>query len=263
LFASWPFERGKWRLGQLLAPWLVTRLDTGPWIRVSGVSEFEWRAIRGESAGETGTLAAFSGLLRDGGIVIDVGANIGFYTLTAAIDVGIAGRVVAFEPNAGAAARLRENIAINRLTNVTVAQSAVGARDGTITFHLATDSEASSVYAGGDDVATTVTVPIVSLDRYLAAAGIGHVDVLKIDAEGAELDVLGGARELLSQPDAPSIIVEANPVTLRAADRSTADLRALLLESGYTVSCIETMRWRGEIVENWLAQKHQRAPLTH
>jgi FkbM family methyltransferase len=211
--------------------------------------------MRGESAGETSTLAAFSGLLRDGGVVIDVGANIGFYSLAAALDVGIAGRVLAFEPNAGAAARLRENVAINGLNNVTVVQAAAGARDGTITFHLATDSEASSLYAAGDDVATTVTVPIVTLDQYLAGAGIGQVDVLKLDAEGAEIDVLAGARLLLSRPDAPSVIVEANPVTLRAAGRSTADLRGLLLELGYTVSSIETMRWRGEIVENWLAQK--------
>jgi FkbM family methyltransferase len=255
LYSAYPVERGKWRVGQALSPWLVTRLNTGPWIRVSGVSEFEWRALRGGKVGEAKTTAAFCALIKPGSIVVDVGANVGFYTLTAAQEAGATGRVIAFEPNEHAANRLRENIALNGLINVDVVSAALGAQEGKLTFHLAPDSEGSSLYAVESQDGPTTEVIVATLDRYLGSAGVTRVDLLKIDAEGAELDVLRGGVSLLTGEGAPVIIIEANPVTLRAAGHSPADLRALIEGYGYTISVIEQMRWQGEPVENWLARR--------
>lgn len=251
-----PIAFGKWRLRKLLAPWLVARLDTGPWIRVTGVSMFEWKVLAGEASGEQATLAQFRRLVRPGDVVLDVGANIGSYALTAASIAGDAGRVIAFEPDPAVAERIRQNAALNGMTNVTVVASAVGAVSGTLQLHLGDwDSEGSSVYLREAGTPGSVAVPITSLDEYLRDAGIDRVAVVKIDAEGAELDILNGAPHLLSRVDAPAIIIEANPLTLRAAGVTMGQLRGALENFGYSVSVIEVMRWRDETVENWLAKK--------
>ena len=70
------------------------------------------------------------------------------------------------------------------------------------------------------------------------------MDLLKIDAEGAEVGILRGARRMLTGPDAPPVIVEANPVPLRTAGESVGSLRAELESLGYTVEVIEGMPWR-------------------
>ena len=251
-----PVEFGKWRLRRWLAPWLVAQLDTGPWIRVSGVSKFEWDVLRGAASGEYATARVFCDLVKAGDVVLDVGANIGYYALTAASRVGAAGRVIAFEPDPVVAERIRQNVELNGMDNVTVVASAVGARDGTLQLHLGGwDSEASSVYLHEPDAKGTVAVPVTTLDDFLRVASIGHVAVLKIDAEGAELDILHGAQALLTRADAPVVIVEANPLTLRAAGVTVVQLRAALDNCGYVVSVIQVMSWRGEMVENWLATR--------
>ncbi len=79
-------------------------------------------------------------------MVIDVGANVGYYALMAATRVGPSGRVIAYEPGPAPAARLRENVALNGLSNVTVVEAAVADRPGTLHLNLVEDSEASSLY---------------------------------------------------------------------------------------------------------------------
>lgn len=251
-----PVSFGKWRLRTLLAPWLVARLEPGPWIRVSGVSKFEWLVLTGEAGGERSTVKSFTQLLAPGDTMIDIGANIGFFALIGASIVGDSGRVVAFEPDPIVADRARENASLNGMTNLAVVTSAVGAAPGTLQLHRGGwDSEGSSLYLQEPDAPGDVLVPVTTLDAWLETAGIDRVAVLKIDAEGAELDIIAGAGQLLSRNDAPAIIIEANPVTLRAAGVTTAQLRSALAAHGYVMTVIETMEWRGEMVENWLARK--------
>ncbi len=85
--------------------------------------------------------------------------------------------------------------------------------------------------------------------------GLGRIDLIKIDAEGAEVRVIRGTHRLLSSSAAPVLILEANPVTLRASGESIETLRIELESLGYTIERIETIPWRGEITENWLATK--------
>jgi FkbM family methyltransferase len=258
-----PFRRGKWWLRRRAAAWLVARLDTGPWIRVSGVSDFEWRTLEGSEAAEDRTAALFGRLLRAGGVVLDVGANVGYYALSAAARVGPGGRVVAFEPGPAAATRLRENASLNGLTNLQVIEAAVADRPGRLCFHLSGDSEAASLFESATGAAGSVEVPVTTLDNFVKDAGLARVDLLKIDAEGAEVGILRGGRQLLAGADAPVVIVEANPVTLEAAGESVAALRAELERLGYTIAVIEGAPWRGAVVENWLATRKGHEGLRH
>ncbi len=250
-----PMGRGKWWLRRKSSGWLVTRLETGPWIRISGVSDFEWSVLDGNEGSEDRTASLFLQLVSPGHVVIDVGANVGFYSLTAASLVGPAGRVVAFEPGPKTASRLRENAALNGFANLVVVEAAVSDKPGVLRLHLGEDSEGNSLFDPGQEATDSVEVSVLTLDAYAEAEGIARVDLLKIDAEGAEVGIIRGARRVLTGPDAPPVIVEANPLTLRTAGESVGSLRAELESLGYTIEVIEAMPWRGEVVENWLSKK--------
>jgi len=235
---------------------LVGRLDTGPWIRVSGVAGLEWHVLLGQDVAEAAAAEALTKLVKPGQTIIDVGANIGYFSLTAAVLVGDSGRVIAFEPHPVAAGRLRQNVALNDLSNVEIVEAAVAHTPGSLRLFLGEDSEGSSLYDLGLEPNLAVAdVRALTLDDYVVAERIGKVDLLKIDAEGAEVNVLRGAQCLLSVPDAPAVIIEANPLTLQAAGESIDALRSKLQSLGYKISILERINWLGTTVENWLATK--------
>jgi len=136
--------------------------------------------------------------LRPGDCFVDVGANIGVYSLLAASVVGDKGCVHAFEPSPTAAARLRENVSLNRLANVEVHKVAVGALEGQIQFATGTDvtdhvAPTSELDEGGSEPGV-IHVESTRLDTALAGV---KVALVKIDIEGAELDAFRGAEALL------------------------------------------------------------------
>ncbi|MEI8314483.1 MAG: FkbM family methyltransferase [Verrucomicrobiota bacterium] len=205
---------------------------------------------------KTSTATRFIGLLKPGQTIIDIGANVGYYSLTAAMQVGPTGQVIAFEPNPKAAARLQENKSLNGISNLTIVRAAVADKSGSLFLHLGEDTEASSIYdLKSEATLSSVEVSVVTLDEYVETHALSIVDLLKIDAEGAEVSILHGARKFLKQPSAPSIIIEANPLTLEAACESVTTLRTTLESFGYAIAVIDAEIWQGVTVENWLATK--------
>ena len=145
-------------------------------------------------------------LARPGTTAIDAGANVGLITVPLALAVGRTGHVLAFEPAPETVARLRENLRRNGLENVTVVEAALGAERGAATLVLGEDSAYNSTAltspAGGREVR------VERLDDVWEEAGRPDVSVLKVDVEGAELDVLAGAAELV-RSSRPAVLVEA------------------------------------------------------
>ena len=168
-----------------------------------------------------------------GGTVVDVGANVGYNTVYASRCVGPAGRVVALEPAADNARVLRENIAVNTLDNVEVHEVAVGRSHEIRDLFLRGETSgvnslfAQSVYAA---VTGVEKVRVVPLDDVVN----GSADVVKIDVEGAELDVLGGMNRLLSNPGI-QLIVEWHPQLQEAAGYTADALPRFLLDHGFTL----------------------------
>jgi FkbM family methyltransferase len=139
--------------------------------------------------------------LQPGMTVVDLGAHYGLYTLLASRKVGENGRVFAFEPSERENRKLRQHVRLNRVHNVKVETFAVGAQDGTAELYVCMGQSTSfnSLRPPAVEEQTRrVEVPLVKLDTYLAQAGIETVDFVKLDVEGAELDVLKGADRLLS-----------------------------------------------------------------
>ncbi|MES2906573.1 MAG: FkbM family methyltransferase [Pseudomonadota bacterium] len=116
------------------------------------------------------------------GIFVDIGANIGLYSILLSPPYGPCGKVIAIEPNPSVLSRLYDNIALSQAENIVVVEAAVGAHDADTAFH--SDSESlggSRVVADGE-----IRVKLRTLQTILAEAGVNNVDGLKIDIEGFE-----------------------------------------------------------------------------
>lgn len=146
-------------------------------------------------------------LIRPGGVVVDVGANVGVYTQMASLLVGSRGRVVAFEPGP-ALPRLRQTVA--GLANVEIVPAAAG--DGArsaVLFVPAHQSGLASLRDGADNV-DGCSVSVVRLDDHPAVPA-GEIDFVKIDVEGYESQVLSGAAGLYRQGRVRATLVEVSP----------------------------------------------------
>jgi FkbM family methyltransferase len=150
--------------------------------------------------------------LRGGDCFVDVGANVGTYSLLAAATPEV--RIVAFEPSSIAFRRLQENVALNKCSPwVEVHREAVGASPAWVSITVGRDT-VNHVVASGDADASEGVV-MVSLDEVLAGPEAERVRLIKIDVEGFEEQVLLGAQAVLAIAS-PVLIVEANdPAAIR------------------------------------------------
>lgn len=168
----------------------------------------------------------FSHYLRPGDNVIDAGANIGLYTMFFADLVGPGGKVLAFEPDEICAARLRENLALNKLTNVAVKEAAVSDRSGTARFSVGED--AAGAFADLRSAAAVREVPTVriadQLEGLAYAAG-------KMDVEGAEPLALAGA--MIEQHNPPVWTIELTRRTLKRSGVQLEDVVNMLHGKGF------------------------------
>jgi FkbM family methyltransferase len=130
--------------------------------------------------------------LAQGGVFVDVGANVGTYALALARDVGAAGRVIAIEPHPVTHARLSFNHSASGFGQVKLVQAAAGAEDGELLIETDGDNLGASHIVSGDTSGRAIRVPALRLQRILEEAGVGSVDALKIDVEGYEDRVLTG-----------------------------------------------------------------------
>ena len=184
--------------------------------------------------------SAFVGQILPGSVVVDVGANIGEYTLLAALSTGATGRVVAVEPNVALHPRLVRNLDLNDATNVEVWPVALGsvAGSGTLTVPMSNPALGTLRGDSSEEPKAQYEVPIKRLDDALPPADRQRLSVLKIDVEGWELDVLRGARETLA---------EAKPVVLyECGAEQFAFLSGRRLTS--SMAFLETLGYRNHTV---------------
>jgi len=174
--------------------------------------------------------------LRPGMTFVDAGAHVGQYSLLASGRVGPAGRVIAFEPHPVLCPVLRRNLRRAGCANVTASSLALGRTNGRadLVLHPSANFGASSLRP--DSAAAHLRrapVKVAALDDYLDRADVAKVDVLKMDVEGAELDVIEGAsRTLTANPDIVLVVefLRENPLRF---GRTVEDLEARLRELGF------------------------------
>lgn len=170
--------------------------------------------------------------LRPGMTFVDVGANVGYFTVLAARQVGPSGHVFAVEPSPYAADLLRETLARNGLHHVRLSRCGLGAREDHLKLSIPArgNHTPTLLTSDGDD---GIVVPVRRLDDCLAEWSCNHVDLLKLDVEGFESHVLDGANESLARHRIRRILCEFNQTWLRRAGSSSADLHRRLLGLGF------------------------------
>jgi FkbM family methyltransferase len=159
--------------------------------------------------------------VKPGMTVVDLGANIGLYTLQFASLVGPSGRVFAFEPGPLSFGLLKTNLALNGYRNVTVENAAVSDFSGETELHICSTGESDNRIAGFETYESErVPVRCFALDDYFKPGT--RVDFIKIDIQGAEAKALQGMRRMLIDNPLIQLFVEANEGV-----RETADLLRL------------------------------------
>ena len=181
-------------------------------------------------------------VLDTGDVFLDVGANVGYYSLLASQIVGDSGQVHAFEPIPQNVVALRRTILANGITNIVVNQVAVGDRPGSLDLFVSDQKVGSSGWASivpSRRRSKVVTVERMAIDHYVQSGSISRVKLAKLDIEGGELDAFRGMISLLGQPDAPDLLCEVNPHLLEKLGSESRDLTWFLAEQGYVLYRVE------------------------
>jgi FkbM family methyltransferase len=172
--------------------------------------------------------------------VLDIGANIGYFTLLLATMVGPEGQVHAFEPNPAMHKRLQGNLALNvasPMGQVRVHSCALGAQAGTLDFFcpvLGFEGVGGLKDIARAPVQSVIQVPVVTLDQLVEQQELTHLDFIKMDIEGGELDVLRGAERTLSTLR-PTILFEAYELNTAPYGYRVFEILSYLEARNYTV----------------------------
>lgn len=187
-----------------------------------------------ETAGrlEPGTSAVAAALLPEGGLMVDVGAHVGTLCVPAARRLGPGGHVLALEPTPRTAALLRRSLALNGLDDrVTVLECAAGAEEGRAMLGLSPVVAHNSLVPL-EEATDRVEVAVRPLDAVVAPGR--RVDLVKIDAEGFELQVWRGMRRIVAENPDLAVVVEFGPSHIRRAGGTVSDWLAELRAPGFT-----------------------------
>ncbi len=178
--------------------------------------------------------------LRAGDVVVDVGCNVGFYSLLAARLVGPSGRVEAFEPVAECAAVARANARRNGFDNISVHAVAAANAEGSVELLKARHPGGATISVQDlpHDFIGSVVVPSVTLDALAQRGQLSKPDFVKIDVEGAELQVLEGMEDLLDSAH-PIVLCEVDDADLSAAESKAHAVTSKLVDHGYVVRQLE------------------------
>jgi len=174
---------------------------------------------------------------------VDVGTNLGWYTVLAAKNLAD-GLVIGFEMDDLNVDLLRKNVELNQCDNIEIHHAAVSNEPGTISYQrsAAAPSAVFSIASAGESESggEMVTVESVTLDEFFSDRQESP-DVMKIDVEGAETMVLNGMKRILRDVK-PRLFVEVHPTKLPSYGSSVAEVVSILMDHDYEIFEMEEMR---------------------
>jgi len=201
-----------------------------------------WNHLKGGDIYEWETLQYITDILEEGDCFVDVGAHIGYFALFASRFVGTGGQVIAIEPEVQNAVHLLKHVSINHIENMCVIRSAVGADNTTTEFFVNADNDGGhALWDPGlhpfnektRDYGVARKTRLETLDRILKSNAVRPVKAMKIDTEGAELEVVKGALTYLSENEVPHVICEINKFGLSRMGAGEKALRGVMHDLGY------------------------------
>lgn len=179
---------------------------------------------------ETTTTRLFGSVLNNGDLVVDVGANIGYFTLVASHLVGQGGKVLSFEASWHIFEKAKANLEINSVGNVQLRHQAISDGPGEVTLHLGDEDHLGVSSMRSIGTSREETVSKIALDD--AVGPDENPRLIKVDVEGAEHLVLAGMRETIRRCK-PYLIIELSDGFLREMGSSAESLMTDLFSEGY------------------------------
>jgi len=235
-----PIVRGRGLVNRLLGRFLEVQTLGDIRIRLINPLEYHQRVLLFGVPYEPEVTCFLTGVLKPGMVFIDVGANLGYYTLLGAKRVGPHGQVHSFEPAPLQFRHLTLNVETNQIANVVLNNCAVADRVGETQLFMSDGWNQGTHSLGmAQGNMRECRVKCTSLDEYVAEAGLCHVDVVKIDVEGAELLVCRGASRTLTLLKPPVIVFEACEKWTQALSHSTSHVKEFLEGCGYAIYRLE------------------------
>jgi FkbM family methyltransferase len=211
---GFPATHHYWRLARLLAPFPpdgVVRLPTGGTLAFNALDWTSRTAYQGLY--ERAEYQALRRLVRPGDSVIDVGANIGYWTLQFSYWVAEAGRVLAIEPSPHCLGRLRAAVGAAGVTNVTVVPVAVGSeeRRAVLSLHDRPEHSGLGTLRPTEQAPNSLPVDVRPLSSVMSEHAFARCRLLKIDVEGLEPEVLSTIVPHIENGSIDSMLVEVSP----------------------------------------------------
>ncbi len=164
--------------------------------------------------GEPFTVSLFQRFITPGSVIFDVGANIGVYTIIGAKKTGTFGNVYAFEPDPRNYKFLRRNIKSHHLVNVRAVNKAIANTVGDVTLYIHGDPTSSRIVKSSwraEGIVGIHRVEVTTIDKFAETYKISNIDVMKMDVEGAELEVIKGAERTLQKLNSAVVFFELAP----------------------------------------------------
>jgi FkbM family methyltransferase len=171
--------------------------------------------------------------LKEGNTFIDIGGNIGLFSLNASKIIGEKGKVFAFEAFKPNYLKFQQHIQINNFHNIKLEHLAISDKSGFIEIlYNENDNNVGMASSYLQEYTSKEKVEAVSLDEYVKKNNISQIDLIKIDIEGAEFSALKGMNEILTFHH-PKIVIEINNIALKSSHHSEEELISILTEKGY------------------------------
>jgi FkbM family methyltransferase len=182
--------------------------------------------------------------------VIDLGANIVFFTLLYAKQVGNKGKVYSFEPGPQSFSLLTKNVAINCFKNVVLINKAVAESNLKQLLYLCRTGESDNrLFNTEGEIRDSIEIDVVSLDQYL---GDIKVDFIKMDIQGSEYLALKGMSNIIKSNPNLRVLIEYAPNCLKSCFVNLNDLFALIKSFGYKMFVLYEDKEIEEVEDKWL-----------
>jgi|APSaa5957512535_1039671.scaffolds.fasta_scaffold00338_25 FkbM family methyltransferase len=180
--------------------------------------------------------------IKKGDIVIDVGANIGYFTLIYSQLVGKYGKVYAFEPEPKNFAILKKNVEINKYENIILEEKAVSDTNEKIKLYVSDHMANHKIYQVDSSAKNFLEINAINLNDYLENLGIDKkINFIKIDVEGAEFHVFNGIKSLLSKNPNLKIFTEFMYGMIKSCGNEPKDIVEILHKNKFKINYVDSI----------------------
>jgi FkbM family methyltransferase len=193
---------------------------------------------------ESKTISIMQDQVKTGMVALDIGANIGMYTILLSRLVGNSGKVYAFEPDPNTFEILKENLRLSKCNNVIVSQIALSNRDTNVILSKPSEEYGDAFnFIKFVDFKNESTIKTQTLDNFLEINGVKGVEFIKIDVEGAELLCFLGAQKTLENSNSLFIVSECYEKYLLRFGHKISDLLIYMDQLKYECFNYDDWQW--------------------